>query len=180
MKRQPSIPVRDLAARRIVTDARTAGSEQKGSEASRLLLVRSTSQYRYRRQSGSPIWMRKRRRPVKRGRRPLRHSGGPTVWDTGRWRSARDWSCSSIAVRRCCIVMVSQQFEDRPRSNSSSIPGARSRGPFLLALRADRLAAPSPRSERLLVVARRGDFALSQRRRLPCRAVCGWSQDECI
>ena len=39
MKRQPSIPVRDLAARHIVTDARTAGSEQRGSEASRLLLV---------------------------------------------------------------------------------------------------------------------------------------------
>ncbi len=41
MERQPSIPVRDLAARHIVTDARTAGSEQRGSEASRLLLVPS-------------------------------------------------------------------------------------------------------------------------------------------
>ena len=44
MKRQPSIPVRDLAARHIVTDARTAGSKQRGSEASRLLLVHSGSQ----------------------------------------------------------------------------------------------------------------------------------------
>jgi hypothetical protein len=39
MKRQPSIPVRDMAAHHTVTDARTAGSEQRGSEASRLLLV---------------------------------------------------------------------------------------------------------------------------------------------
>ena len=43
VKRQPSIPVRDPAARHIVTDARTAGSEQSGSEALRLLLVRSRS-----------------------------------------------------------------------------------------------------------------------------------------
>ncbi len=40
MKRKPSIPVRDLAARHIVTDARTAGPKQRGSEASRLLLGR--------------------------------------------------------------------------------------------------------------------------------------------
>lgn len=41
MKRQPSIPVGDVAARNIVTDTRIAGSEQRGSEASRLLLVLS-------------------------------------------------------------------------------------------------------------------------------------------
>ena len=34
-------PVRELAARHFVTDTRTAGSEQTGSEASRLLLVLS-------------------------------------------------------------------------------------------------------------------------------------------
>ena len=30
VKRQPSIPVGDVAARRIVTDPRTAGCEQRG------------------------------------------------------------------------------------------------------------------------------------------------------
>jgi hypothetical protein len=45
MKQQPATPVGDVAARHIVTDARTADSAQRGSEVSRLLLVRSGTQF---------------------------------------------------------------------------------------------------------------------------------------
>jgi hypothetical protein len=49
MKQQPATAVGDVTARHIVTDAGTAGSAQRGSEVSRLLLVRLREAARNRR-----------------------------------------------------------------------------------------------------------------------------------
>jgi hypothetical protein len=105
-------PVRDVAARHIVTHTRTAGSEQRGSEASRLLLVRSghvvscAAGYRSRRQSSDLVlpktrvldwaWVERCFR-VRAGRRQSRDGNSGR---RGRVRSGRSSrSHSSAGVR---------------------------------------------------------------------------------
>jgi len=74
MKRQPATPVGDVAARHIVTHARPAGSEQRGSEVSPLLLVQGDNA-----NTGQPG-----------ARNPLRCSGVRSTAAGGRfWAIAR-------------------------------------------------------------------------------------------